>query len=86
MPRASSYDTPSSARTGGPTSGLRAAGARAEAAAASPVSALITSASDSAARDRVADTPHHKHVPVRLHAAPADAALNTLLPMSAAAH
>ena len=41
---------------------------------------------DAAYRDPIADTPFHKHVPVRLHAAPADAALNTLLPMSAAAH
>lgn len=37
---------------------------------------------DGAARDRVADTPHHKHVPVRLHAAPADAVLNTVLPVA----
>jgi anaerobic selenocysteine-containing dehydrogenase len=35
---------------------------------------------DGAARDRVADTPHHKHVPVRLHAAPADAVLNSATP------
>lgn len=35
---------------------------------------------DAAARDPVADTPHHKHVPVRLRAAPADAVLNTVLP------
>ncbi len=35
---------------------------------------------DGAARDRVADTPHHKHVPVRLHAAPPDALMNTMLP------
>ena len=41
---------------------------------------------DGAARDPVADTPHHKHVPVRLHAAPADAVLNTVLPKPAAAH
>jgi anaerobic selenocysteine-containing dehydrogenase len=41
---------------------------------------------DGGARDRVADTPHHKHVPVRLHAAPADAVLNTALPVPAAAH
>ena len=40
---------------------------------------------DSAARDRVADTPHHKHVPVRLHAAPADAVLNSVLPVRQAA-
>ncbi len=39
---------------------------------------------DGAARDRVADTPHHKHVPVRLHAAPADAVLNTVLPAAEA--
>lgn len=36
---------------------------------------------DGAARDPVADTPHHKHVPVRLHAAPADAVLNSVLPV-----
>lgn len=41
---------------------------------------------DGAARDPVADTPHHKHVPVRLHAAPANAVLNTVLPAPAAAH
>ena len=41
---------------------------------------------DGAARDPVADTPHHKHVPVRLHAAPGDAVLNTVLPAPAAAH
>jgi hypothetical protein len=29
-------------------------------------------------RDPVADTPHHKHVPVRLHAAPADARMNSV--------
>jgi anaerobic selenocysteine-containing dehydrogenase len=29
-------------------------------------------------RDPVADTPHHKHVPVRLHAAPAGAAVNSV--------
>lgn len=40
---------------------------------------------DSAARDRVADTPHHKHVPARLQAAPADALLNTVLTVTAAA-
>jgi anaerobic selenocysteine-containing dehydrogenase len=40
---------------------------------------------DTAARDRVADTPHHKHVPVRLYAAPADASLNTVLPLPTAA-
>lgn len=41
---------------------------------------------DGAARDPVADTPHHKHVPVKLYAAPADAVLNTVLPVAAAAH
>lgn len=41
---------------------------------------------DGAARDPVADTPHHKHVPVRLHAAPGDSVLNTVLPAPAAAH
>jgi anaerobic selenocysteine-containing dehydrogenase len=35
---------------------------------------------DAAYRDPIADTPFHKHVPVRLHAAPADAAVNTVLP------
>ena len=40
---------------------------------------------DGTARDPVADTPHHKHVPVRLHAAPADAVLNSALPAPAAA-
>jgi anaerobic selenocysteine-containing dehydrogenase len=29
-------------------------------------------------RDRVADTPHHKHVPVRLYAAPPGAIVNTV--------
>jgi hypothetical protein len=41
---------------------------------------------DGAARDPVADTPHHKHVPVRLRAAPDDAVLNTVVPAPAAAH
>jgi anaerobic selenocysteine-containing dehydrogenase len=35
---------------------------------------------DAAYRDPIADTPFHKHVPVRLHAAPAGAALNMVLP------
>ena len=30
-------------------------------------------------RDLVADTPHHKHVPVRLHAAPAGAQVNSVM-------
>jgi anaerobic selenocysteine-containing dehydrogenase len=30
-------------------------------------------------RDPVADTPHHKHVPVRLHAAPAGAQVNSVM-------
>ncbi|MBT9488131.1 MAG: molybdopterin-dependent oxidoreductase [Rubrivivax sp.] len=40
---------------------------------------------DGAARDPVADTPHHKHVPVRLHAAPDDAVLNSVVAAPAAA-
>lgn len=40
---------------------------------------------DSQARDRVADTPHHKHVPVRLHAAPPGAVVNTVTPVVEAA-
>jgi anaerobic selenocysteine-containing dehydrogenase len=34
---------------------------------------------DSQRRDRVADTPHHKYVPVRLHAAVPGAVLNTVI-------
>lgn len=39
---------------------------------------------DGIARDRVADTPHHKHVRARLQAAPADAMLNSVLTVPAA--
>jgi hypothetical protein len=39
---------------------------------------------DAAYRDPIADTPFHKHVPVRLHAAPAGAVLNVVLPAAEA--
>ena len=40
---------------------------------------------DATARDPIADTPHHKHVPVRLRAAPDGATINTVLPLAQAA-
>ena len=42
------------------------------------IGAIVTERQTALHRDPVADTPHHKHVPVRLHAAPAGAQINSV--------
>ena len=49
----------------------------------SVVGPAINWLTDGRHRDPVADTPHHKHVPVRLHAAPPGAMVNTAEPAAA---
>ena len=45
----------------------------------SVVGPAINWLTDTQNRDRIADTPHHKHVRVRLQAAPAQATVNSVL-------